>query len=172
MVVRKSLSLVKTEHNALVADVVPLIEAGRAAAARSVNSVMTTTYWHVGRVIVEREQRGARRAEYGAAILSRLAETLTGRFGRGFPRRNIEQMRAFYLAWPIPQTASAISAASGDEIGHRSRPHHVIGACAPITPPDARQLQGHLRVGALFTSGIWSGVSHSCAPCDEASRAG
>lgn len=108
--VRKSLSLIKTEHNALVADVVPLIEAGRAAAARSVNSVMATTYWHVGRVIVEREQRGARRAEYGAAVLSRLAETLTGRFGRGLSRRNIEQMRAFYVAWEKPQTPSALSA--------------------------------------------------------------
>ena len=108
---RKSLTLVNAEHKALVADVVPLIEAGRAAAARSVNSVMTTTYWHVGRVIVEREQHGARRAEYGAAVLERLAETLTGRFGRGFSRRNIEQMRAFYLAWPIAQTASAISPA-------------------------------------------------------------
>jgi hypothetical protein len=110
-VVRKSLTLVNAEHKALVADVVPLIEAGRAAAARSVNSVMTTTYWHVCRVIVEREQQGARRAEYGAAFLERLAETLTGRFGRGFSRRNNEQMRAFYLAWPKPQTASAISPA-------------------------------------------------------------
>jgi len=110
-VVRKSLTLIKTEHNALVAEVVPLIEASRAAAARSVNSVMTTTYWHVGRIIVEREQRGARRAEYGAAILERLGETLTARYGRGFSRRNIEQMRAFYLAWPIPQTASAILSA-------------------------------------------------------------
>jgi hypothetical protein len=110
-VIRKSLTLVTAEHKALVAGVVPVIEAGRAAAARSVNSVMTTTYWHVGRIIVEREQQGARRAEYGAAVLERLAETLTARFGRGFSRRNIEQMRAFYLAWPIAQTASAISPA-------------------------------------------------------------
>ena len=108
--VRKSLSLIETEHNELVADVVPLIEAGRAAAAPPVNAVMTTTYWHVGPVIVEREQRGAPRAEYGAAVLERLAETLTGLLGRGFSRRNPEPMLAFYVARENPQTPSALSA--------------------------------------------------------------
>jgi hypothetical protein len=108
-VARKSLALIRTEHQALVADVVRLIEAGRAAAARSVNSVMTATYWHVGRVIVERELRGAHRAEYGAAILERLGETLTLRYGRGFSRRNLDDMRRFYLAWPIRRTLSAKS---------------------------------------------------------------
>jgi predicted nuclease of restriction endonuclease-like (RecB) superfamily len=97
------------EHKSLIADVVALIEAGRAAAARSVNTAMTTTYWHVGRVVVEREQRGALRAEYGAALLERLAETLTTRYGRGFSRRNLDDMRRFYLAWPIRQTLSAKS---------------------------------------------------------------
>jgi predicted nuclease of restriction endonuclease-like (RecB) superfamily len=97
------------EHKSLAADVVALIEAGRAAAARSVNTAMTTTYWHVGRVIVEREQRGARRAEYGAALLQRLSETLIARYGRGFSRRNLDDMRRFYLVWPIRQTLSAKS---------------------------------------------------------------
>lgn len=112
-----AVSLKPSEQKALVADIVALIEAGRRAAARSVNSAMTTTYWHIGRLIVEREQRGTRRAEYGAALLEGLAEGLSKRFGRGFSRRNIEQMRAFYLVWPatpsLPskkaQTASALS---------------------------------------------------------------
>jgi predicted nuclease of restriction endonuclease-like (RecB) superfamily len=97
------------DQDALVADVVALIEAGRAAAARSVNVAMSATYWLVGRVIVEREQRGSRRAEYGGALLERLAIALTNRYGRGFSRRNLEQMRAFYLAWENPQTPSALS---------------------------------------------------------------
>ena len=125
---RKSLSLIKTEHNALVADVVPLIEAGLAAAARSVNSVMTTTYWHVGRVIVEREQRGARRAEYGSAVVERLAETLTGRFGRGFSRRNLEKMRAFYLARENPQTPSALSATPSLPVPWSHDVRHLLAA--------------------------------------------
>lgn len=97
------------ELGTLVADVTQLIEAGRTAAVRSVNAVMTATYWRIGQLIVEREQHGARRAEYGAAILERLAAKLTARFGRGFSRRNLDTMRRFYLGWPIRQTASAKS---------------------------------------------------------------
>ena len=70
---------------------------------------MTTTYWLVGRAIVEREQGGARRAAYGEVVLENLAEKLTARYGRGFSRRNLDDMRRFYLAWPILQTASAKS---------------------------------------------------------------
>lgn len=160
--VRKSLTLVNAEHKALVADVVPLIEAGRAAAARSVNSVMTTTYWHVGRVIVEREQRGARRAEYGAAVLERLAETLTGRYGRGFSRRNIEQMRAFYLAWPIPQTASAISPArkGADTVCAFQRPF-VRAALVPLRPPALREQRERPHV--LRDRGAARRLDHSAA---------
>jgi hypothetical protein len=58
---------------------------------------------------VEREQRGAHRAEYGAAVLEHLAEHLTARCGRGFSRRNLDDMRRFYLTWPIRRTLSAKS---------------------------------------------------------------
>lgn len=105
----KRIAVRDADHDTLVADVVALIEAGRAAASRSVNVAMTATYWLVGRAIVEREQRGARRAEYGGALLERLANALTARYGRGFSRRNLEQMRAFYLAWENPQAPSALS---------------------------------------------------------------
>jgi hypothetical protein len=94
-------------------DIVALLEAARRAAARSVNALMTGTYWEVGRRIVELEQKGAQRAEYGEALLSRLSVDLSARFGRGFSRQNLQQMRLFYLAWPsdqIPQAASAKSA--------------------------------------------------------------
>ena len=94
-------------YGGLLADVAHVIEAARHAAARSVNAVMTSTYWLIGRRIVEQEQQGAVRAGYGDALLKRLARDLSKRFGRGFSERNLEQMRAFYLGWPIPQTASA-----------------------------------------------------------------
>lgn len=92
--------------------VVDLIRQGRLTAARSVNVVLTTTYWLVGRRIVEHEQAGAERAAYGEALLKRLAGDLTSRLGRGFSERNLEQMRLFYLGWPNPQTVSAESAPS------------------------------------------------------------
>lgn len=60
---------------------------------------MTATYWALGRRIVEQEQQGAARAGYGEELMARLARDLTARFGRGFGRRNLFQMRAFYLAY-------------------------------------------------------------------------
>lgn len=89
--------------------IVDLLEAARRAAARSVNALMTASYWEIGRRIVEFEQGGKGRAGYGEALIERLADDLTQRFGRGFSQRNLEQMRQFYLGWPIPQTLSAES---------------------------------------------------------------
>ena len=91
--------------------IVALVQGARYAAARNVNALMTSTYWEIGRRIVEAEQQGKRRADYGDAFIKRLAIDLTAQFGRGFGWRNLFQMRAFYLAWSdILQTASAISA--------------------------------------------------------------
>ena len=70
---------------------------------------MTTTYWLVGRRIVEQEQQGVARAAYGEQLLKRLSRDLSKRFGRGFSERNLEQMRGFYLGWPISQAAPAES---------------------------------------------------------------
>ena len=103
-----------------------LLESARRASARAVNACMTTTYWEIGRRIVEHEQGGRDKAKYGDAVIDRLAKDLTERFGRGFGRRNVFLMRAFYLACPRPalpsggagtlpakkvQTASALSEA-------------------------------------------------------------
>ena len=91
--------------------IVALVQGARYAAARNVNALMTSTYWEIGRRMVEAEQQGKRRAGYGDALIKRLAIDLTAQFGRGFGWRNLFQMRAFYLARPdILQTASAMSA--------------------------------------------------------------
>ena len=65
------------------------------------NAAITAAYWLIGRRIVEFEQSGGERAEYGNALIERLAEDLTGRFGRGFSRQNIQNMRLFYLSYPL-----------------------------------------------------------------------
>ncbi len=100
-----------------------MLEAARRASARAVNSVMTTTYWEVGRRIVEFEQGGEDRAEYGENLVRNLAKDLTSRFGRGFGRANLYQMRAFYRTWTLGtlndgetrkvQTASGLSGLEG-----------------------------------------------------------
>jgi len=84
-------------------------ETARRLSARAVNSIMTATYWEVGRRIVELEQDGEGRAPYGQELLPRLATDLTERFGRGFSRANLEYMRRFFELWRIPQTPSGIS---------------------------------------------------------------
>lgn len=89
--------------------IVELLDAARYAAARSVNSLMTASYWEIGHRIVEAEQKGRRRAGYGEQLIERLSIDLTRQFGRGFSRQNLQQMRSFFLAWPIRQTVSGES---------------------------------------------------------------
>ncbi len=89
--------------------IVDLLDTARQTAARSVNALMTASYWEVGRRLVEAEQRGKRRADYGVQLIERLASDLTQRFGRGFSRQNLQQMRSFFLGWPIRQTLSGES---------------------------------------------------------------
>ena len=71
-------------YETVFGDVSKIIDAARESAARSVNAAMTAAYWLIGRRIVEFEQSGEERAEYGAALVESLAENLTRRFGRGF----------------------------------------------------------------------------------------
>jgi len=100
-------------YPALVKDLSGLLEAARHSYARAVNTIMTATYWEIGRRIVEFEQRGEKRAEYGVELLETLAADLTRRFGRGFSRQNLQYMRQFYTAFPpdkIRQTVSGNSA--------------------------------------------------------------
>jgi hypothetical protein len=86
-------------YEALLSNVSELLQRGRQNAAKSVNAVLTTTYWLAGRRLVEFEQRGKERAVYGSELLKRLSGDLQPRFGRGFSERNLEQMRQFYLQW-------------------------------------------------------------------------
>ncbi|EMM5787308.1 DUF1016 family protein [Pseudomonas aeruginosa] len=90
-------------------DIVELLDAARHAAARSVNALMTASYWEIGRRIVEAELQGKRRAGYGEQLMERLSADLTAQFGRGFSRPNLQQMRSFFLTWPIRQTVSSES---------------------------------------------------------------
>ena len=99
-------------YRAVFGDVSRMIAAARESAARSVNAAMTAAYWLTGRRIVEFEQSGAERAEYGTALMERLAEDLTGRFGRGFSRRNVQNMRLFYLSYPPQPICQRLSGRS------------------------------------------------------------
>ena len=84
-----------------------LLEQGRKQAYQAVNSILVKTYWDIGKRIVEYEQAGKERADYGSSLLDNLSRDLKDRHGKGFSRRNVLDMRRFYLNYPNWQTVSA-----------------------------------------------------------------
>jgi len=104
-----NLPIMPENYDNIRTGIVELLKAARSAAARNVNSIMTATYWEIGRRIVMLEQGGEHRAEYGEQLIEQLAGDLTRQFGRGFGRANLRQMRAFYRAWPDPQIRQTLS---------------------------------------------------------------
>ena len=83
----------------LLADIRDLILSARRAVVRSVDTLQVLTSFEIGRRIVEHEQQGAARAEYGKRVLGELADRLTGEFGRGYSRSNLQNMRNFFLVY-------------------------------------------------------------------------
>ena len=89
--------------------VAELLRQSRQTVVRQVNSTMVVTYYEIGRMIVEEEQKGSERAEYGKFLLDGLSEHLTLEFGKGFSLTNLKQIRTFYLQYSIGQTVSDLS---------------------------------------------------------------
>ena len=96
--------------------IVEMLDAARQAAARSVNALMTASYWEIGRRIVEAEQQGKRRAGYGEQLMERLSTDLTAQFGRGFGVNNLENMRRFFLAYPVSEISQTLSGKLDNEL--------------------------------------------------------
>ena len=97
-------------YKPLLDGIVELLEESRRVVGRTVNAIITSCYWEIGRRIVDEEQRGSPKAAYGDQLVEQLSTDLTARFGRGFSRTNVFQMRQFYLAFrEIVQTPSGQS---------------------------------------------------------------
>ena len=94
------------EYDALLQHVGDTLEKGRKSVVNAVNSLMVRTYWEIGRQIVEYEQHGNEKAEYGSDVLNRLSRDLTDRYGKGFSHSNVVYMRRLYLTYPKSQTLS------------------------------------------------------------------
>ena len=89
--------------------IVELLKKARQRVVQAVNHTMVLTYFEIGRMIVEEEQNGKKRAEYGKSLLRDLSKVLTTEFGKGFSVTNIQQMRSFYLTYQKQQTVSVKS---------------------------------------------------------------
>lgn len=87
------------ETDGLLSDVQRIIEQGRKKAYAAANQIAVLTYWHIGRRIVEEEQHGEARAQYGTRLIKNLAEQLTPKYGAAFSKRNLDYFRQFYLCF-------------------------------------------------------------------------
>ena len=105
-----------------------VLEQARSQSYRAVNFAMVQAYWNIGRVIVEEEQKGRAKADYGEYLIRELSERLTKDFGKGFNRRNLWFMRSFYMSFEIVNAvrSQSVSTQKGDAVRHE----------LPIVRPD------------------------------------
>ncbi|KIC61443.1 PDDEXK nuclease domain-containing protein [Chryseobacterium taiwanense] len=101
------MNTLQSNYNNLLDSIGSTIETARQNAVRAINSELVKSNWEIGRHIVEYEQHGEERAEYGSNLLAVLSKDLKQRYGKGFGRRNILDMRRFYLAYPKWQAVPA-----------------------------------------------------------------
>ncbi|EAO8182340.1 DUF1016 domain-containing protein [Salmonella enterica] len=107
-----TLSPQSDEYQQIHDGIIRLVDTARTETIRSINAIMTATYWEIGRRIVEFEQGGEARAAYGTQLIERLSVDLSQRYKRGFSTGNLRQMRVFYLYFQhieIQQTLSGES---------------------------------------------------------------
>ena len=105
----------KLENRKFYKEVVDLLNGARNKVKRTVDSIMTYTYYEVGRRIVEEEQKGRERAEYGRQLLENLSKVLTKEFGKGFSFTNLTQMRKFYLIYSKLSILQTVSEELGND---------------------------------------------------------
>ena len=100
---------IKPFDSQLYDNVVALLENARKKVILSVNSTMTLTYFEIGRLIVEHEQQGMERAEYGKAVLKELSQKLTQKIGKGFSVENLDRMRFFYKTYAFQNSSTPLT---------------------------------------------------------------
>lgn len=127
---KKNKELFKKNYNDLVEKIAQLLNQARTKVVRDINRTQVIAYWHIGKEMVEFEQKGKMRAEYGKELLVKLSADMINRFGRGFSLTNLKMMRLFYRSFPIRQTLSG-------ELDEKQKPQLLpIKSGKSQTPPD------------------------------------
>ena len=98
--------ITKQNYEQLIANIGTILAEGRNRVATAINTALVQTYWTIGQHIVEYEQQGNERAEYGSKLLDRLSHDLSERYGKGFSRSNVVYIRKFYLSFQKGETVS------------------------------------------------------------------
>lgn len=147
-------------YTQLYARIRQLVLDARQAVSRAVDTCQVMASFEIGRHIVEHEQQGAQRAEYGKQVLKELAHQLTGEFGRGFSRSNLEYMRKFYLAYRdrLPDNSQMPSGKLPSAPPHKSQmPSGVLPEAGPFVQRPVAQMPFHLSWSQyVFLIGIKS----------------
>ena len=119
------MDLEQSKYSSLINEIGSLLQKGREQVALSVNTILVQTYWLIGRHIVEFEQGGKEKSDYGSQLLDQLAKDLSERYGKGFSRSNVFQIRQFYLRFSKIQTLSGQFEKSGTPSNVLSWSHYV-----------------------------------------------
>ena len=101
------MDIIKKSYFELINDIGILLHESRVKTYYAINNILLQTYWQIGEKIINYEQHGEERAEYGSNLLNRLSKDLKSKYGKGFSRRNILNMRNFYFLYPKWQTVPA-----------------------------------------------------------------
>ena len=114
-ILKKNLNTMVPDDSALFGRIVDILEEARSHVARTVNSAMVVAYWLIGREIVEEEQKGSKRADYGKALIEGLSKRLSERYGRGYSAISLWNMRKFYQRYMdrTPAILSPVGKESG-----------------------------------------------------------
>ncbi len=96
-----------TMYQSVIDDVKGIISSGMESAYHAISRAMVLTYWNVGKRIVEQEQNGNPRAEYGTAMMDALAAELTKEYGKSYSKRNLQYFRKFYQCFPDVEIVNA-----------------------------------------------------------------
>lgn len=114
---------IKPADSGLYNEIKSILQEARQGAYRAVNFAMVTAYWEIGKRIVEHEQSGAIKAQYGAGLLKQLSQKLSKDFGKGFSVANLENFRKFYITFPPEAKSYAVrkKLATGEQKSHALR---------------------------------------------------
>jgi hypothetical protein len=115
------------ENVNLYADIAGIIDRTKNAVRTTENTAMVITYWNIGRLLVENEQSGKQRAEYGQQKLKKMSEKLTQEFGKGFDNSNLKIIRQFYTLF-----------SKGGTVSHQLKKELIIFADNKIVVPNVR----------------------------------
>jgi len=99
-IVKKETESIVESNTSYISDIKSILSSARSKAYYAINFAMVEAYWQIGRRIVEEEQHGKERADYGTYIVKMLSKELTAEFGKGFSERSIWQFRQFYQMFP------------------------------------------------------------------------